>query len=160
VLFGLTVRENLTLGEPGSDDAAVRAVIEAARIDKFIARLPDGLETRVRQRGALFSTGERQRLAIARALLRDGHIWLLDEPLAGLDAATTGALTTLLLERTRGRTTFWVTHDPAIRAHMDWVVDLKLGRVAFSGPPAEHASWAARRSGAASLADSEITQEH
>ena len=159
VLFGLTVRENLTLGGTAFDDAALREVIRAARIDKFIARLPNGLDTPVRQRGALFSTGERQRLAIARALLRDGRIWLLEEPLAGLDAATSAALTALLLERTRGRTTFWVTHDPAIRPHMDWVVDLKLGSVAFSGTPEAHASWTAQRTRAAAIADSAFTQE-
>lgn len=159
VLFGLTVRENITLGVVSPDDAAMQAAAHAARIDRFVDRLPRGYDTLVRQRGALFSSGERQRLAIARALLRDGRVWLLDDPLAGLDAPTSRVLADVLLERTAGRTTLWVTHDPDIMARMDWVLALKGGRVAFSGTPGAHASWAAQRTSAAAIADSAFTQE-
>lgn len=160
VLFGLTVRENLGLGVASPDDAAMQAAAHAARIDHFIDRLPRGYDTPVRQRGALFSSGERQRLAIARALLRDGSVWLLDDPLAGLDVPTSRALADVLLERTAGRTTLWVTHDPDIMARMDWVLSLKGGRVAFSGTPEAHAYWTAQRTRAAVFAHSAFTQEH
>ncbi|MEO7713587.1 MAG: ABC transporter ATP-binding protein, partial [Gemmatimonadaceae bacterium] len=159
VLFGLTVRENLALGAASPDDAAMQAAAHAARIDNFIDRLPRGYDTPVRQRGALFSSGERQRLAIARALLRAGSVWLLDDPLAGLDVLTSRALADVLLERTAGRTTLWVTHDPDIMARMDWVLSLKAGRVAFSGTPEAHTYWTAQRTRAAALAHSAITQE-
>jgi ABC-type transport system involved in cytochrome bd biosynthesis fused ATPase/permease subunit len=78
-----------------------------------------GYETPVRRGGELFSGGERQRLAIARALLRDGAVWLLDEPTSALDHAAAGDLTDVLFNATAGRTTLWVTHDPALVQRMD-----------------------------------------
>ncbi|HEX2781758.1 MAG TPA: ABC transporter ATP-binding protein, partial [Gemmatimonadaceae bacterium] len=115
-----------------------RAAVEA-RISRLIEQLPAGYDTPVRRRGALFSPGERQRIAIARALLRDGRVWLLDEPTAGLDRELSAQLVEMLLERTRGRTTLWATHDPDVIPRLDRVLVLAKGRVEFFGDPREYA---------------------
>ena len=142
VLFGLTVRENLLLGRPGATDTELRTAADAAHASGFIEQMPKGFDTPVRRRGTLLSPGERQRIAIARALLRDGRIWMLDEPTSGLDHATATALGDLLVERTRGRTTLWVTHDPAISERLDVVFVLQEGHLLFSGTPSNYAGWA------------------
>lgn len=129
VLFGLTVRENLALGRPGATDAEILDAARRARALDLIERLPAGLDTVVKRQGRLLSAGERQRLAIARALLRDGAIWLLDEPTTGLDAASADAIVEILEEATRGRTTFWITHDPRVPPLLDRVLYLARGRV-------------------------------
>lgn len=145
VLTGLSVAENIALGMPGADRAAVEAATTAARADAFVRRLPQGYDTVVRRGGRLFSGGELQRLALARALLRRGRLWLLDEPTTGLDQATAEDLATLLLEVTRGRTTLWVTHDPELVRRLDAVLALDRGKVAFCGSPVDYFSWLAGR---------------
>jgi ATP-binding cassette subfamily B protein len=129
VFFGLSVRENIALGDPAARLEDVERAAQRARINKFIERLPEGYETPIRRGGDLFSSGERQRIAIARALHRDGRIWLLDEPTKGVDPATAAELSTILLEATEGRTVLWVTHDPAVLPKLDRVVVLKDGRL-------------------------------
>jgi ATP-binding cassette, subfamily B, bacterial len=147
VLFGLSVRDNIALGMPAASDAAVADAACRAHAAEIIERLPLGYGTPVRRRGGLFSPGERQRLAIARALLRDGRVWLLDEPTTGLDQEGAEELTDLLLAATAGRTTLWVTHDPALAARLDRVVALDAARLAFAGTAEEYAAWyGARRS--------------
>jgi ATP-binding cassette subfamily B protein len=145
VFFGLSVQENIALGDPAAARDDVRRAAERARIDRFIERLPEGYETPVRRGGELFSGGERQRIAIARALHRDGRIWLLDEPTRGIDPATAADLTTILLEATEGRTALWVTHDPAVLPLLDRVIVLKQGELRFTGTPAEYGDWLAER---------------
>ena len=145
VFFGLSVRENIALGDPAAALEDVQRAAERARIDRFIERLPEGYETPIRRGGELFSGGERQRIAIARALHRDGRIWLLDEPTRGIDPPTAADLTTILLETTQGRMTLWVTHDPAILPLLDRVVVLKQGELQFTGTPAEYGEWLAER---------------
>jgi ATP-binding cassette subfamily B protein len=140
VLAGLSVRDNIALGIPGADDDAIQSVASAAQIHTFIERLPMGYETPVRRGGELFSGGERQRLAIARALLRDGAVWLLDEPTSALDPATADDLTDVLFGATSGRTTLWVTHDPSLVRRMDWVLELDRGVLQFAGSPDEFAA--------------------
>ena len=145
VFFGLSVRENIALGDPEASLEDVARAAQRARINKFIERLPEAYETPIRRGGELFSGGERQRIAIARALHRDGRIWLLDEPTKGVDPATAGDLATILLEATEGRTVLWVTHDPAVLPKLDRVVVLKEGRLTFVGTPAEYGEWLAKR---------------
>ena len=137
VLFGLSVRDNIALGRTGATDEMVARAAGRAEAAALIDRLPEKYETVVRRRGGLFSPGERQRLAIARAMLRDGRIWLLDEPTTGLDRSTASRLTESLLTATRGRTTLWVTHDPALIPRLDHVILLDAGRLLFSGTAAE-----------------------
>ncbi|MEO7822219.1 MAG: ABC transporter ATP-binding protein [Gemmatimonadaceae bacterium] len=138
VLAGLSVRDNLALGFPSATDEAIRAAARAVGVDSFIERLPEGYATRVRRSGDLFSGGERQRLAIARALVRDGPIWLLDEPATGLDEKSAVEMVELLFRATEGRTALWVTHDAELVNRMDWVIELSEGRATYSGPVAEH----------------------
>lgn len=140
-LFGLTIRENILVGRPGASESAMVAAAEAAHVSRLIEALPSGYDTPIRRRGALLSTGERQRIALARALLRDGRIWLLDEPTAGLDRKTADAITETLLEQTRGRTTLWMTHDQSLLAHVDRAVVLRNGRIVFAGTPDEYERW-------------------
>jgi len=138
VLSGLTVRDNIALGVPNADDEQIRSAASAAHAAQFIERLSQGYDTLVRRGGSIFSGGERRRIAIAGALLRDGSIWLLDEPTAGLDFATAREITEVLLDATRNRTTLWVTHNPELVPCFDWVVVLDKGRVRFSGESAEY----------------------
>lgn len=128
ILFGLTVRENIALGRPDASDAEILDAARRAHALDLIERLPDGLDTVVKRQGRLFSAGERQRLAIARALLRDGAIWLLDEPTTGLDDDSADAVVESLIEATRGRTTLWVTHDPRVARRLDRLLYLTNGR--------------------------------
>jgi ATP-binding cassette subfamily B protein len=145
LFFGLSVRHNIALGDEGASLESVQAAARRAHADALITRLPQGYDTPVRHRGGLFSGGERQRIALARALLRDGRLWLLDEPTTGLDHGTAAELVDLLLEATAGRTVLWITHDPEILPRLDRVVLLEEGRVVFSGPPADYGEWLARR---------------
>lgn len=133
VLFGLTVRDNIALGNPGAPDERVLAAARQAEAHRLIEGLPEGYDTVIRRRGGAFSPGERQRLAIARALLRDGDIWLLDEPMTGLDQAAAGRLTDALLAATQGRTTLWVTHDAELARRLDLVLALDTGRLQYFG---------------------------
>ena len=145
VLFGLSVRDNIALGNESATPEQVRLAAERACLTDLIGRLPEGYDTLVRHRGGLFSGGERQRLALARAVLRDGRIWLLDEPTTGLDAPTARDLVQLLIHATVERTVLWITHDPAIVTLLDRVLLLEAGRVAFSGTPEEYGWWLGQR---------------
>ncbi|MGH7674894.1 MAG: ABC transporter ATP-binding protein [Gemmatimonadales bacterium] len=145
VFFGLSVRDNIALGGEGAGPDEIQAAARRAKASELIERLPEGYDTPLRRRGGLLSGGERQRIALARALLRDGRIWLLDEPTTGLDAPTAADLIAMLLDATRDRTTLWVTHDAAVLPFLDRVVVLEEGRVAFTGAPEEYGRWFTRR---------------
>jgi len=135
VFFGMTVLENLTLGRPEATHEEVEWALQQADASELVARMSDGLDTVLRNHGRQLSDGERQRLALARALLADGDIWLLDEPTTGLDASGTESVVRLIEERTRGRTVLWATHDPAVASLLDRVLLMSDGRVAFFGDP-------------------------
>jgi len=147
VFFGLSVGENIALGGDAQGPVLedVRRAAERARIDRFIERLPEGYQTPIRRGGELFSGGERQRIAIARALYRDGRLWLLDEPTRGVDPAAAADIVQILLAATDGRTTLWVTHDPAVLPLLDRVIVLKQGELQFAGTPASYGEWLAER---------------
>jgi ATP-binding cassette subfamily C protein CydCD len=111
-LFDSSLRENLRLADPTATDDALVAVLGRARLGDWLAGLPDGLDTLVGDHGGTVSGGERQRIGVARALLADRPIMLIDEPTAHLDAATADALAAEILATTAGRTTLIVTHRP------------------------------------------------
>jgi ATP-binding cassette subfamily B protein/subfamily B ATP-binding cassette protein MsbA len=135
IVLPLTVRENITYGCP---EASRQAVVEAARLaqaDDFIRRLPAGYDTVVGEQGATLSEGERQRLTIARALLRHAPILIFDEPTAALDAATEAALMAALDAVTRGRTAIIIAHRLRTVMRADRIVVLDAGRVVEVGAP-------------------------
>ncbi|MFI5314626.1 MAG: ABC transporter ATP-binding protein [Myxococcota bacterium] len=137
VLFATTARENIRYARPGASDAEVRAAARVACADEFIAALPDGYDTALGERGARLSTGQRQRLTLARALLKDPQILLLDEPTASLDAETEQRLVRSLAEWGRGRCILLVTHRLSTVRIADRVVFLDRGKVIECGTPQE-----------------------
>jgi thiol reductant ABC exporter CydD subunit len=129
-LFAATIGENVRLARPGATDEQVWAALADAGLDRVVALRPQGLDTVLGERGAGLSAGERQRLALARAFLRDAPLLLLDEPTAGLDGATEDEVLTAVAGLIRGRTAILVAHRPALGELADRVLD--LGRVAVA----------------------------
>jgi thiol reductant ABC exporter CydC subunit len=127
-VFDTTIEENVRIGRPGATDEEVAQALTSARLDDWIAELPDGLRTRVGEHGALISGGQRQRIALARALLADRPILLLDEPTSGLDDPTAAALANDLLSASAGRTTVFATHRLDGLDEVDEIVDLAVRR--------------------------------
>ena len=136
-IFDATVRDNLRLARPDATDAELADAAARARLLPWIESLPDGLDTRVGAHGARMSGGERRRLALARALLADPALMILDEPTAHLDRPTAAALTADLLRATRGRSTLLITHDLTGMEEIDEIVVLDAGRVVQRGAHAD-----------------------
>ncbi|MGW7514711.1 thiol reductant ABC exporter subunit CydD [Streptomyces sp. NPDC054796] len=136
-LFDSTLRENLRLARTDASDADLRGALARARLDGWVATLPDGLDTLVGEHGARLSGGQRQRLALARALLADFPVLVLDEPAEHLDLPTADALTADLLAVTEGRTTVLITHRLHGLEAVDEVIVLDGGRTVERGPYAE-----------------------
>lgn len=132
-LFNDTLRANIAFARPDADEAAIQAAVEAAELADFIAGLPDGLETRVGERGLKLSGGERQRVGIARALLADPCILVLDEATSALDSRTEAAIQKTLRKARRGRTTLVVAHRLSTVADADQILVLKAGRIVERG---------------------------
>jgi ATP-binding cassette subfamily C protein CydC len=109
-LFADTIRNNLRLGDPSADDSRLWAALDSAQLAETIRALPDGLNTWLGEAGSTLSGGQGRRLALARTLLAGAPILILDEPCAGLDAATEAAFLTTLFEATTGRTILLIAH--------------------------------------------------
>ncbi|WP_284706376.1 ABC transporter ATP-binding protein [Micromonospora phytophila] len=132
-LLHTTVRENLRYARPDATDAEIEAAARAARIHDLIAGLPDGYDTVVGSRGHRFSGGEKQRLAIARTLLRDPRILVLDEATSALDTETERAVQQALDELTHGRTTITIAHRLSTVRGADQIAVLDHGRIVEAG---------------------------
>ena len=133
VLFPTTIAENLRYATPGATDAEIREAAEVACATEFIDRLPDGFETELGVGGALLSTGQKQRLSIARALVRDAPVLILDEPTASLDADTERQVLANLKNWARGRVVIVITHRLSTIRDADRIALLADGNVAESG---------------------------
>lgn len=139
-IFDSSVRENLRLARTGASEEQLRQALAAARLLEWADGLPDGLDTLVGEHGERISGGQRQRLALARALLADFPVLVLDEPAEHLDLATADALTADLLAVTEGRTTVLITHRLAGLEAVDEVLVLDRGEVVQRGPYTELAA--------------------
>jgi len=133
VLFAMSVRDNIRYVAPAADDAAVREAVRVACMDDYVNGLPRGLDTVLSDRGGKLSTGQRQRLSIARAVVRGTPILVLDEPTAALDAATELKVMTNLAEWGRERAIFLVTHRISTIRRADNILYLDGGRIVESG---------------------------
>ncbi len=136
-LFNGTIRENLLLGRPGATDAELLQATEAANAREFIDRLPNGLGSVVGERGVKLSVGEKQRLSIARALLKDPPILILDEATASVDTATERLIQQALENLMYQRTCIVIAHrlSTIVKAHQILVLD--RGRIIERGTHAE-----------------------
>ena len=124
-LFNATIRENLLAGNPEAGDAELRRALEDACLAAWVDALPLGLDTPVGEGGGAVSGGEARRIALARALVKDAPILLLDEPTEGLDAATERQVVARLAARTVGKTVLVITHRPACFALAGRVVRME-----------------------------------
>ncbi len=132
-IFGVSVKENIAMARPGAGDEEIRRAAEAAGAHEFIERLPEGYETELGEDGAGLSGGQKRRLAIARAILRDAPIVILDEPTVGLDATSEQRVVEALGRLTRGRTTILVTHQLKTAMDSHRIVVLSEGTVVQAG---------------------------
>jgi ATP-binding cassette, subfamily B, bacterial len=124
MLFDASAHENIAFGKPGASREQVEAAARAAGVHDFLAALPEGYDTRIGQRGRSLSGGQRRRLEIARTLLRDTPIVVLDEPTTGLDLGAAERVTAALRTLLEGRTAIVISHDPVLLAAADRVVEL------------------------------------
>jgi len=137
-LFDGTVAENIARFIPDSEPAAIIAAARAAGVHDLILRLPEGYETRIGENGATLSAGQRQRIALARALFGDPFLIVLDEPNSNLDAEGDEALTQAILgARQRGAVVIVIAHRPSALLGVDLILALAHGRVQAFGPKEE-----------------------
>lgn len=134
MLFQTTIRENIRFAAPDATDAAVREAAQVACADRFIEALPSGYDTMLGERGSKLSTGERQRINVARSLLKAPSVLILDEPTAALDASTELDLLRNLAAWARGRAVLIITHRLSTIRRADQIVVLRDGRVVEAGP--------------------------
>jgi ABC-type multidrug transport system fused ATPase/permease subunit len=132
-IFDTTLRDNIKIGRPGATDAEIVEAAKAAQLDSYIESLPDGYDTIPGENGARMSVGQKQRIAIARAYLRNPRLLILDEATSALDTQTEAGVLETLKELVKGRTTISVTHRIAQAATADLIVVLDRGRVSEQG---------------------------
>jgi ATP-binding cassette subfamily C protein CydCD len=133
-VFASTVRENLRLARPRASDADLRAALARVRLSDWLDTLPDSLDTWLGTGGSTMSGGQVRRFAMARALLADPEVLILDEPTEGLDTGTAEALTADLLDAAEGRTVLLLTHRTEGLDRVDHVLELTAGRLNALAP--------------------------
>jgi ABC-type multidrug transport system fused ATPase/permease subunit len=144
-LFDDTVEANLRVGRPDASDAEIRRSAQLAGADEFIRRLPDGYRTRLGRAGGKLSVGQKQRLSIARALVRDADVLVLDEPTSALDAETERDLVSALRQASRDRLVVVIAHRLSTIRAADRIHFVDGGRIRESG---SHEELMAREDGA------------
>ncbi len=137
VLFNDTVRYNIAYGRPDASEEEVTRAAKLAHIDDFIRSLPDGYDTRVGERGLKLSGGEKQRVAIARTILKDPPILLFDEATSALDTATERDIQASLKEVSKGRTTLIIAHRLSTVVDADEIIVLRAGEIVERGTHAD-----------------------
>ena len=137
ILLPTTIAENIAYGRAGAKREEIEAAARAANAAEFIVRLPKGYETVVGEGAARLSVGERQRLNLARAFLKNAPIVLLDEPTSALDVENEELVLESLRDLMKGRTTIVVAHRLATIRKVDWIFVLAGGRLVDEGKPEE-----------------------
>ncbi len=136
-LFSATVRQNIAYGQPDADFEAIRAAAEAAQAHEFIGELDHGYDTLVGERGATLSGGQAQRIAIARAVLLNPSILIMDDATASVDSETERMIRETIKRVAEGRTNFLVAHRVSSVAHADLILVLEDGRIVERGTHGE-----------------------
>lgn len=136
-IFDTSIRGNVEIARPHASEAEIDRAYEHAQLTSWIDRLPEGQETEVGSLGVDISGGEQQRVGVARVLLADRPIVLLDEPTEHLDAQTAHSVNTVIDEAMKDKTTIVISHDISSLINVDFVLELHGGRVVASGSPAE-----------------------
>jgi ABC-type multidrug transport system fused ATPase/permease subunit len=137
ILLPVSIAENIAYGKPRASRREIEAAAGAASADVFISKLPNGYLTIVGEGGTRLSVGERQRLNLARAFLKDAPILLLDEPTSALDVESEEAVVRSLRELMKGRTTLIVAHRLSTISGVDKILVLRDGRLVEEGSPSE-----------------------
>jgi subfamily B ATP-binding cassette protein MsbA len=135
LLLDGTIRDNVAFARPDADEAAIREACRIAHVHEFAERSPDGYNTIVGERGIKLSAGQRQRIAIARAILADPRILILDEATSSLDSESEAAIKEALAYIMKGRTTVLITHRLTMARHADQILVLESGRIVERGTP-------------------------
>ena len=133
VLFNDTIRYNIAYGRPGASDAEIENAARLAQVHDFVTRLPDGYATRVGERGLKLSGGEKQRVAIARTILKDPRLLILDEATSALDTRTEQDIQAALRDVARNRTTLVIAHRLSTVVEADEIIVLQEGAIAERG---------------------------
>src|SRR6476659_11187422 len=133
VLLRGTIRDNIAFGRPDATDDEIIEAAKLANADEFIARMPDGYDSLVGDRGSTLSGGQRQRIGIARALIRNSPILILDEPTAALDAESEELVIEAMERLMEGRTVITIAHRLSTLRNADKLIVIKEGVVAESG---------------------------
>ncbi|HZD54679.1 MAG TPA: ATP-binding cassette domain-containing protein, partial [Candidatus Aquicultoraceae bacterium] len=133
LLFHRTIRENIGYGKPEAGLEEIAEAAKAAQAHDFIVRLPDGYDTVLREGGANLSGGQRHRIALARAILKNARIFVLDEPAASLDAETEAKLNETLNRLVQGRTSFTIVHRFSTVTRANLILLIEEGRVVEQG---------------------------
>jgi ATP-binding cassette subfamily B protein len=137
LVFNDTMRNNIAYGRPGASEREIELAARAANAHGFISRMPGGYSALAGERGSRLSTGERQRINIARALLKDPGLIILDEATSALDAESEEAVQEALARLLEGRTSFIITHRLSTVKNADRIAVLKDGSIIECGPHAE-----------------------
>jgi ATP-binding cassette subfamily B protein len=137
ILFSMTLRQNVLLGNPEASDAQLQHALQVSCLDRDIAQLSDGLETLVGERGTMLSGGQKQRLGIARAIVANAPILILDDALSNIDAHTANDIVQRLAVARRGQTTIMVSQKISAVRHLDTILVISDGVISEHGTHAE-----------------------